>query len=450
MSPPPQSRLQQRKLSFEGRVLLMALLAALPAAVVSLVLLWKGGYSARIQWTLGLLIVGSWLGCVLSLRERVIRPLQTLSNLLAALREGDYSIRARGARPDEALGEVMIEVNALGTTLKEQRLSALEATALLRKVMEEIDVAVFAFDGQQRLQLVNRSGERLLAQPAERMMGSSAASLGLAECLVGEPSRLLKTSFPGQSRGAARWGMQRSTFRERGLPHQLLVIADVSRALREEELQAWQRLVRVLGHELNNSLAPIKSVAGSLESLLGRKPRPGDWEEDMRRGLSLIASRSEALSRFMGAYAQLARLPRPKFGAVEVDAWIRRVVGLETRMPVLLLPGPDVIVRADEDQLDQLLINLLRNAVDAARETGGGVKAGWSVKDSLLEVWIEDEGPGLSNTANLFVPFFTTKPGGSGIGLVLSRQIAEAHGGTLTLENRKSAKGCQARLTLPL
>ncbi len=428
----------------------MAVLAALPAVGIASILLFTGSYSTRTQWTLALLVGGFWAACMLSLRERIIRPLQTLSNLLAALSEGDYSIRARGARPGDAMGEVMIEVNALGATLKEQRLSALEATALLRKVMEEIDVAVFAFDGQQRLQLVNRAGERLLAQPAERIAGLSATSLGLAECLLGDSSRVLNMTFPGHARAAARWGMQRSTFRERGLPHQLVVITDVSRALREEELQAWQRLVRVLGHEMNNSLAPIKSVAGSLESLLIRRPRADDWEEDMRRGLRLIASRSEALSRFMGAYAQLARLPRPRFGAVEVSPWIRRVAGLETRMPVLLVQGPEVTVRADEDQLDQLLINLLRNAVDAARETGGEVKVGWLVRDSHLEVWIEDEGPGLSNTTNLFVPFFTTKAGGSGIGLVLSRQIAEAHGGALTLQNRKSGRGCEARLTLPV
>ncbi len=428
----------------------MAILAALPAMGIATILLFTGSFSARTQWTLALLMAGFWAACMLSLRERIVRPLQTLSNLLAALSEGDYSIRARGARPGEAMGEVMIEVNALGATLKEQRLSALEATALLRKVMDEIDVAVFAFNGRQRLQLVNRAGERLLAQPAERITGSSATSLGLAECLEGDWSRVLNTSFPGQSRAAARWGMQRSTFRERGLPHQLVVITDVSRALREEELQAWQRLVRVLGHEMNNSLAPIKSVAGSLETLLVRQPRADDWEEDMRRGLRLIASRSEALSRFMGAYAQLARLPRPKFGVVDVNSWVRRVAGLETRMSVLIVPGPEVTVRADGDQLDQLLINLLRNGVDAARETGGEVKMGWLVKDSHLEVWIEDEGPGLSNTSNLFVPFFTTKPGGSGIGLVLSRQIAEAHGGALTLENRKSGKGCEAHLTLPI
>ncbi|HKS95024.1 MAG TPA: ATP-binding protein [Terriglobia bacterium] len=439
-----------RRLSHERRILLIATAAATPAVIVAMILLWRGDFTPKVQWTLTVLIVGVWMGFAFGLRERVVRPLQTLSNILAALREGDYSIRARGARWDEALGEVMVEVNALGDTLKEQRLGALEATALLRKVMEEIDVAVFAFDGEQRLKLVNRAGERLLAQPAERVLGESAEALELADCLEGEPVRTLQRSFPGQHAVTGRWGLHRSTFREGGLPHQLVVLSDVSRALREEELQAWQRLVRVLGHELNNSLTPIRSMAGSLESLVARQPRAADWEDDMRQGLRIIGSRAEALSRFMGAYARLARLPRPKLAPVDVGACVRRVVELATRPRVVLEPGPPLTIRADADQLEQLLINLVQNAIDATEETGGQVHVGWAKNSRYLEVWIDDDGPGLANTSNLFVPFFTTKPQGSGIGLVLSRQIAEAHGGTLSLENREPGPGCEARLRLPL
>jgi len=228
------------------------------------------------------------------------------------------------------------------------------------------------------------------------------------------------------------------------------VLADVSRALRDEERQAWQRLIRVIGHELNNSLAPIRSVAGSLVSLLAREPRPADWDEDVRKGLRVVESRAEALTRFLEGYARLARLPSPKLQTVDVPDCIRRVVGLETRLPVALQPGPETTLSADRDQLEQLLINLVRNAVDAALETGGGASVRWRKNGTYLEILVEDEGPGLTSTANLFVPFFTTKPGGSGIGLVVSRQIAEAHGGTLTLENRAASPGCVAQLRLPL
>lgn len=433
------------RIGYEGRVVLLALLAGLPGAAVALIILWTGNYAARTQWTLSVIICGAWWGFTMAVRERVVFPLQTLSNLLAALREGDFSVRGRAPRPDDALGEVMREVNTLSGTLREQRLGALEATTLLRIVMREIDVAIFAFDERQRLRLVNRAGERLLAAPAGRLIGQYAADLRLAACLEGEPQGTLQAVFPG---GAGRWGMRRSRIRERGLPLDLLVITDLTQALSEQELQAWQRLVRVLGHELNNSLAPIKSIAGTLESLLGREPLPEDWRQDMRRGLGVINSRSDSLTRFIGAYARLAKLPRPQLQPLDVAALVERAVSFETRVPVSIVQGPPVTVPGDPDQIEQVLINLLRNAADAS-QPGVAVQIGWRRDGAMVEIWIKDEGPGLSTTANLFVPFFTTKPGGSGIGLVLSRQIAEGHGGALTLENRSDRSGCAACLRLP-
>ena len=445
-----------KELSFERRVNLLALAAGLPGSLIALIILWTGDYSAHTAWTLTILILLFWVGFAVSLRHRVVFSLQTLSNLLAALREEDFSIRARGARDDDALGEVMREVNALSETLREQRLGALEATALLRTVMEEIDVAIFTFDANTKLRLVNRAGERLLARPAERLLGLSAVELGLASCLEDAPARTIEANFPG---GTGRWAMRRGAFRQGGMPHHLLVLTDLSLALRDEERQAWQRLIRVIGHELNNSLAPIQSVAQSLESSLGQtvsNPQlqadgaAADVLQDMRHGLSIIRSRTEALSRFMNAYAQLARLPRPKLAPVSVSQWIHRVARLETRIQPRVIDGPPLTIHADVDQLEQLLINLIHNAGDASAEAGGGVEVRWTRNGSHLDVYVVDEGPGLLNTANLFVPFFTTKPGGSGIGLVLSRQIAEAHGGELTLENRRDARGCEARLRLPL
>lgn len=434
-------------MTFDRRILWLALLTGLPGSLIALVLLATGDFTPRVSYTLGALIIVIWLGLAFSLRRRVVMPLQTLSNMIAALGEGDFSIRARRAGRGDSLGEVMLEINALAGALREQRLGSLEAATLLRKMMEEIDVAVFAFDEEMILRLVNRAGERLLTQPAERLVGHRADELGLSDCLTGDSPRTLDIVFPGAT---GRWEARRASFRQGGLPLQMLVLTDLSRALRQEERQAWQRLIRVIGHELNNSLAPIRSIAGSLESLLAREPRPPDWEEDMRRGLAVVAARSDALNRFMEGYARLARLPQPRLGPVDLPAVIRRVTAVETRLPVAVMDGPECVLQADGDQIEQALINLVRNAADAAIETGGGVRITWRRDRHHADVIVTDDGPGLSGTENLFVPFFTTKPGGSGIGLALSRQIAEAHGGSLTLVNRVSGPGCEARLRLPL
>ncbi|MCF7688657.1 MAG: PAS domain-containing protein, partial [Cephaloticoccus sp.] len=403
---------KKRKLSHEQTVFYYALLAGLPAVVTSMVFLWWGDYTPKVQWTLTLLIIGFWLGYAIALRTRVIRPLQVMSNLLSALREGDFSVRARGVRRDEALGDVMAEINILSRTLQEQRLGALEATALLRTVMEEIDVAIFAFDESGILRLANHAAQELLDQPAEHILGRSAAELDLAICLEGEASRVLNLNFPGK---AGRWGMRRTLFREEGRPHQLVVIGDLSQALREEELKAWQRLVRVLGHELNNSLAPIKSLAGSLGGILRREKRAPDWEEDMRSGLEIIESRADSLSRFMQAYAGLAKLPAPVLAPCDISALIKRVVALEVRLEVQITGGPEITIGCDAAQIEQVLINLIKNAVEAAMEQhenelpNAGVRLGWVKRGDVLIISVEDDGHGIANDTNLFVPFFTTK-----------------------------------------
>ncbi len=429
---------------FEIRLLLLALAASLPGALIAAVFLW-GRLSRPLALAASLLLLAAAVGLPLLLYRRLEYTLNTLANLLEALREGDFSLRARAAPGDGPMDEVMREINALGEILREQRLGAVEATVLLRRVMDAIDVAVFAFDRRDRLQLANRAGERLLARPQSEILELSAAELGLADLLEGEANQLVDRAFPGR---VARWDVRRSGFRKDGLPVRLLVLSDLSRPLREEERQAWKRLIRVLGHELNNSLAPIKSTAETLANLLDRDPRPDDWDQDAGAGLRMISSRSEALARFMSAYSRLARLPPPTIRETRVGPLVERVAALERRVPVVVEGGGELVVPADPDQLEQALINLVRNGAEAALQTGGGVRLGWREVEGGVELWVEDGGPGLSNPENLFVPFYTTKPRGTGIGLVLARQIAEAHGGTVTLEERTEDHGVLARLRL--
>jgi two-component system, NtrC family, nitrogen regulation sensor histidine kinase NtrY len=438
-------------MKYEHRILALGLLPGLAGSAMSFFLLWYGEYTFRTQVTLTLLIGFVWIGAAFALQGKIAFSLRTLSNLLGALREGDYSLRVRGARLDDAMGELIWEANALAGSLREQRLGAMEAMALLRKILARIDVSLFGFDGDGRLQLVNDSGRRLLGGSEEDLLGRRAEELGLIECLGGETPRVLDMTFRG---GSGRWELRRAGYREKGVSHQLVFLSDLTRTLHDEERRAWKRLIRTVRHEVNNSLTPIQSVADSLRALIGRKPLVDDWQGDLKDGLELIAERAEALDRFIGAYSRLMHLPQPSFSRVKVAHLLRRVAGLETRMTITVSPGPDLHVRADRDQLEQLLINVTSNAAEASLqgrpEGDGQVSIGWQANGGAVEIHIDDDGPGLPDGTDVFIPFFTTKDHGSGIGLTLSRQIAEAHGGSLTLENRPSPPGCRATLRLPL
>jgi nitrogen fixation/metabolism regulation signal transduction histidine kinase len=462
-SPRPRPTFKQtrrkKQAPFEHRVAWFSLLLVAPAFVVSGILIWLQPWTTESK---AMLLGTEAFVCLVlgaTLRDHIVRPLQTLANVVGALREEDYSFRARLAVQNDALGELSLEINTLADLLARHRTGVIETEALLQRVVEEVDIPIFAFDPTNKLRLVNSAGEKLLQRPSEQLRGREAAELGLDTALSCENETLVQLHFSS----TARWFVRRSSFRQQGVPHTLVVLSDVSRALREEERRAWQRLIRVMGHELNNSLAPIKSIAGSLNARLSETNLDDDQRQDFERGLAIIEARAASLNRFLQAYRQLAQLPSPSLQRCSIAPLVKRVAALESRVRVSVNAGPDVTLIADPDQLEQMFINLLRNAAEAVLEAGsnngskpqpwgqsnGDVIFAWTVNETDVLLTIEDSGPGLMNPSNAFVPFYTTKPQGSGIGLVLCRQIAEGHGGSVELANRAEQRGCIVSVRLP-
>jgi len=442
----------RRRFKYEQRIRLWLTAFALPIVLCTALLAYQQSQSALVSIATATVVAIVWAIACAYFYEQLIRPLQTLSNVVAALREDDFSFRARGASRGDSLGDLALEINALASTLQTQRSAARDALTLVERVMTSMQSPVLAFDATGHLRLINPAAQQAFRLQRLRSVGRSASQLQLETLLSTEDEGLYSatSSLVDSASAAVRWSVRRTTFRLQGVPHTLFVLSDVAAALREEERLAWHRLIRVLSHEINNSLTPIKSIAGSLRT---RLPNPGA-NEDMYRGLTVIEERAASLNRFLQAYQQLMRLPAPQLQLLSLASLLEQVAHLETRIPIALQPGPPIHLRADADQLQQLLINLIRNAVEAAISStdvaSPEVSVTWSTTSTSAVLQIRDNGMGLMNPANLFVPFYTTKPEGSGIGLVLAQQIATAHKGSVTLYNNPDGPGCIAELRLPL
>jgi two-component system, NtrC family, nitrogen regulation sensor histidine kinase NtrY len=437
---------------FEGRLLSSVLLAGAPGMLLSLVLLWNSGISLDHKMESTALLIILWLGLSFSTRGHVVNSLRILSNVISAVKDEDFSFRATNAAPGDALGELSLEINNLSRALAEERLGSMETASLLRKILAEADTIIFTFSPDNRLRIVNRSGTRFLGKKEEDLINRTAQELGIADLLEGPVSEVLSRDISG---GGKRWIVRRASFRQNGQPHRLVVLAEASEALRAEEQLAWQRLIRVLSHEINNSLAPIGTIARTLGRMAATMELPPPLSENLNHGLEVIHERADSLGRFLQSYTRVAHVPAPQKRPVPVNTLISHVAALERRLAVKLVRGPRIHVSVDPDQLEQVLINLIKNAVDSVllvpEEHIGpeAVTVSWTLRAKDLEIWICDEGIGLTETENLFVPFYTTKRSGSGIGLLLSRQIIEAHQGTLKLKNRTDRSGCEVEIRLP-
>lgn len=440
--------------SLEWR-LSMVLLAT--AIAISLILtgvvllppaLWPLSLPLHMQQALAaVLLIGACLMVAHRCLRSALQPIRSLGNVIDAIRLGDYSLRVRTDRPG-IIRELATDINRLSVSQSGQAQGVVESRAMIAKLVTALPLPWFVFDDQGRLRLTNPTADRMLGSSAP--VGINAAALGLDKLMLSRSGATVQVVLPGAS---GRYVVHQETFRERGERYQLLLLVEVETALRAERQQAWESLVRVLAHEINNSLAPIKSIAETLADMLKKDDELSTTE--LQAQLQRIAHRASSLVSFVHNYASIARLPQPQMKTVQINQLIRHCIDLQPAHKVST-SGEALTIKADPVLLEQALINLLKNADDSASHCNAPkIDINWRYEPRHAQpgllIAITDNGVGLSATDNLFVPFFTTKPGGSGVGLLLTRRIAELHGGTLSLRNRADNRsGAVAELWLPM
>ena len=436
---------QRYRMASDVRLFLDVLLVAVPTL---LLLLWFWLSSAE-PLASKLIISALALVWVVLLAERVRQHftyhLRTASTLVEAIRLEDYSLRSSRSRESGALGELYRQVNALADCRQHAEQQEQELRGLLGKIIAQIQVAILAFDSEQNIQLVNPQAAKLAGSPAADLINRNITDTPFATLNFTAQPNLIEQEFPGAS---GHWQISWQEYRTGARPGKLLFITDLKQVLSEQEARAWQSLIRVITHEINNSLTPISSISQTLASRVAATDvTRGD--EDFVKGLGLIGQRSEDLTRFIAEYARIARLPEPQKRPFDLASLLEKLQNLYgERVLYRRDKESQAIVNADPTLIEQLLINLIKNGQEAMGEPGQPVELKLDNAENSVTVQVLDCGQGLANPSNLFVPFYTTKDKGSGIGLVLCRQIANAHGGRLRLENRKDRTGAVATLEL--
>jgi nitrogen fixation/metabolism regulation signal transduction histidine kinase len=442
-----RTRARSHRADFLNRLVVLVAFVTVSAALAIVGLMIYAGISRYLTALAALLLALLVSYCLATIRARVSFQFMTISVLLDGLEIGDYSLRGRRHRGDDSIDGVVVQINRLADELTRQRASAKESRLLLEKVIRQIGVAILAFDDRDEVVLANPAAVALYDFSSEEILKSNVAALGAEAMLAADNESVVELEFPNRS---GRFHIRLDEFREQARVHRLVFLTDVRVLLRSEERRAWQDLIRVISHEINNSLAPISSISKTLQESAIDAEVAASGRSGLANGLKLIEERSAALKSFIQRFGQLSKLPEPEKEPVSIRQLVESVTPLFNEREILRQSDAEIILQADPVQMKQVLINIFKNADEAMPDSAGVITIEWSMRNQRLLIKITDEGSGIGNPDNLFVPLYTTKEHGSGLGLVLCRQVVEAHDGNLTISNRADARGCEVMIELPV
>ena len=406
-----------------------------------------------LSWsTVGLLLVIIYTCLVIALYRLVITPFYSLTSLTEALKMEDYSLRAKSPFNQGIVAKLFNELSSLSQSLQINKSRYDQQMFLLYGLIEQLESPVLILDNKDQLQHANPAVSQLFSVPWQTLKQSPATKLGLVKENAfwrfneGNPLNMDK-----------KWQIKQSEFKENNNNYQLLMLNNISQELQKNEQQAWQNIIRILNHEVRNSLTPISALSQNLLEMPDLSP------EQCQQAIKIIDSRSNNLLAFIDSYSDLAKLPQPTLQEFDLAELLQGIASLVQQVTINL--SSPLIITADKGQIEQVLLNLIKNAKEAQLSKGNINKGPEPNKDIEVQIFtteqqviikVLDQGCGIANSANLFVPFYTTKETGSGIGLALSRQILSNHQGELRLTNRTdlanatNKKGAVATIILPL
>ncbi len=438
---------KQRRTSTDVRLVLSVLLACLPLLAMSFGFLYLVNVSLLIKSVLALAVLGFVAAVTEYVRSTFNNHVRVTLNLVASIRSHDFSLRASEVEQRGEVADLFRELNLVADEIKHIREDELDARRLLEQIVAQVNVAIVVLDAHGVIKLVNPFAELLLGSRAREILGKHVDTTMLRE-VTNSTGQWIDHEIPGVE---GRWHVVVQSYRERGVPGRIVMMSDLEHILTHVESQAWRRLIRVIAHEVNNSLTPIISVSQTARRLL---ERPADDARDgqVKQAVQVVGTRAGNLRQFISEYVALARLPEPQLGDVKIAGSMQLVERTMHAKGVTFRHDArcaDTVIEGDQAQIEQVLINLIKNAMEA-QEKNPVVEVRYTVNQGRCEIEIADRGPGFSNPGDAFVPFYTTKARGAGIGLALCRQIVSNHFGKIYVENRADGVGAIVKVVLPL